>query len=484
MRQGKTNRALALLWPIAAVLFVALPILSSDVGAQPGPTEWSTPLNLSAMMGRTTVGRWGSVSPEIAADSSGGLHVLWAEDLMQSASESSPCPEAVYYTHWIGESWDKPVDVFAAPAGQCVYKIAAQVDSRGVLHALWSSDAGLYHGSVDVADASCVHCWTTSRIFVGATNADVFVDSADVIHVVYVSGYDTIYYMQSRDGGVTWLRPSQIYAVQGIDFAILDARLAVGPQGILHATWGDRSAEGGWSSGGISYGRSVDGGQTWEVILQIQDTGGSPNLGMDGDENLYLVWNHPVGSKDGRYYCRSTDGGVTWSQPEVAFWNLSGQTWWPEMAQDSAGVLHLVFAARGQSDRVWHSTWTARGWSEPEAISGDLVTSENPSLALSEGNRLNAVWVDYGTQSIWFASHRTSAPAVAPVPVPTRQPMPTPSSPVVSPTAPVGPTQTETPFGSVPMSATPATQWPVLLGIVPALALVGAVILIRALRRR
>lgn len=101
--------------------------------------------------------------------------------------------------------------------------------------------------------------------------------------------------------------------------------IGVDGNGILHYTFCDGTLD------NVYHVSSSDGGQTFSnphlikngVRLSPQSNyflnereNAAPSLAIDGDNNLYLVWNEfPIGSFPTSFFSSSTDGGATWSNP-------------------------------------------------------------------------------------------------------------------------------------------------------------------------
>jgi hypothetical protein len=126
----------------------------------------------------------------------------------------------------------------------------------------------------------------------------------------------------SDDGGHSFAN-SAILDIQGSNIGIVPL---VGPGGVVHAVW-------------LNYGRgvtmrsarSMDGGRTWSAPVEISDvraasvagsrTGaGIPAAAIDGNTGaLYVVWQDSrfTSGTDQIVLSRSTDGGQTWSAPQL-----------------------------------------------------------------------------------------------------------------------------------------------------------------------
>jgi hypothetical protein len=428
------------------------------------------------------------------------VHAFWAEVTGDVSHRGQS--KTIYYARNSGGTWDTPVDVLAAGDVGQVIPLSAAVDGSGRLHLIWSGSSGgqtgLYHSWAWAALPITGRSWTTRQLDVGWTSfgyADLVLDASGDLHLAYVFGVEAIYYLTSSDSGESWSSPSVVVsAAPGAP--VSEPMLRVDRWGTRHIVWTEHD-DGGYNVA-VRYGRSEDG-RLWDNRLVADGGCGWIGVGIQGEENVHLVWSRGIGSVDGRYHQWSADGGLTWSSPQVIWPNVSGYTGFPRMITDSDGTLHLIFSAaahwltgRSGVACILHSQWDAltESWSELEIAAGVTEPGghEHPRIAITEGNVLHVVWVGWREPPcIFYATGLLPSAAVplTPLSMPTLTPAPpTPTPQAASSREPVGPSATPPPFGSEPMDAAPVTQWPVLLGIVPPLLLVGAVILIRALRRR
>lgn len=487
----KANR-LSDLPAMLIVITVMFSVLAQH-GVLAQAVPWSAPIDLSAS-------QWSSVRPVVSCDGAGNVHVFWGEAtglLMENEDI-----KVIYYARYDGAAWSIPADIFAAIEPGYVWPLTAAVDRSGKLHLIWagssSGQAVLYHSWAWAAEPITARSWTTTQLDAGWTSfsyADLVLDASGSFHLVYVSGTDTIYYLASSDGGQNWSVASEVVsAAPGAP--VFEPMLRIDGKGTRHVVWTEHNDQG--YNVAVHYARSEDG-RVWDGRLVADGGCGWIGIGIRGDQEVHLVWSRGIGSVDGRYHEWSEDGGLTWSSPAVIWPNVSGYTGFPQMITDSDGTLHLVLsgAAHWLTGRYgvscilcgeWNSQ--TRAWGELAVVAGvaEPGTHEHPRIVVTGGNLLHAVWVVWGEPTrIFYAQTQLSSKAISLTPLPAPPSIsgtPTPWFPAGSSPTPNGSGQTALPFDSEPMSSTPAMQWPVLLGIVPALVLVGGAILIRALRRR
>jgi Leucine-rich repeat (LRR) protein/Neuraminidase (sialidase) len=159
---------------------------------------------------------------------------------------------------------------------------------------------------------------------------------------------------QSTDNGATWSTPVRINA--GAIGDSTDERrpsIASDGAGTWIATWDTSEVQSGWEpESNIIVSRSTDNGATWSpgvAVSPIADEtwtrGAYPRIETDGAGIWVTVWfayegTNTAGSDLDILYVRSTDDGLTWSQPAIL--NLSGfgdtkVDHIPDLATDGAG---------------------------------------------------------------------------------------------------------------------------------------------------
>ena len=411
----KTMRAFGLFRLIVftgcVLLFVVIILgIPSDVGnAQ--TVGWSTPIRISE-------GEGFAYSPFVVSDTYGNLHIAWSENVADPANYDLTL-DTIFYASYSQGGWSKPLDIFVAPIDGQARINRLRIDASNRLHLLYVTRPSIVYANVQVDQAENVRAWNTYEIAENAYIADLFVTPDETVHIVYVSDRQGIYYIQSADGGVTWSTARTVYFMPSDSFSSGSVRLEIGNQGTMHVAWSVSSGEARWMPVWISYARSTDGGNTWNSTLTVEEGDNYPNMIIDGEGNVHLLWDNLANTMTGRGHTLSMNDGVTWDKVHRIFPGLRGNTLWPVMGLDSAGTLYMVTGADStlaSGTRLFFSVWNGKDWEEPKIISQDIEGSEAPSLMVSEGNKINVVWCSYNPAQygIWYTSYRTSAPAIEP----------------------------------------------------------------------
>ena len=137
------------------------------------------------------------------------------------------------------------------------------------------------------------------------------------VHMVWfrpVLGISEIFYMCSKDNGLTWINPIQITSSGNLS---ANPDIAVDEWGNIHIVW----YQGGVGDYEIYYVKSSNYGQSWtpEKIISVDDTERSayPYIAVSG-LNIHVIWidsrnsSESIPPNEEIYYSRSIDGGITW----------------------------------------------------------------------------------------------------------------------------------------------------------------------------
>lgn len=282
--------------------------------------------------------------------------------------------------------------------------------------------------------------WTAPRQVTRGSQgyfSDLAVDSRGVIHAIWTESSQPgwgIYYRSSVDGGVTWTDP---VALDGGNFVWwYRTQLKIDAQDRLHVVWEVTDQEHLDETRGAIYARSVDGGKSWSRTSMPEDLRpypayadagpgpSQPAVGIDGKGTILFVYRDPTSAQ---ISYRQSDDGVHWSVP-ASIPGVKEGVARPydmyDMVTDGAG--HVVLAMVGYPSGsdvmgLLVSEWDGQGWGMPSVVVSSPPFPEYPRLAVSQGNTLHLVWfqgdratVDRLPLGIWYSTARTSASALPP----------------------------------------------------------------------
>jgi hypothetical protein len=369
----------------------------------------------------------GSVMQSVLiADGAGDVHLFFPHS-NEVAERDSATKGTMYYMRLHEGRWSAPADVHVS-ARTAIDEPAAILDDKGYLHLIWKEAGHLAYSRAHVDLASRAQAWTKPVELSDAFLSNgAFGKAADItrtdngsIHILFGTMAGQLLYRRSDDEGLSWSQPVTLVDARGSEPARPDLPQIIGDgEGRLHAAWTSYAAPAGWPPRGAFSARSLDNGATWsEPIRLIGDNYGLVSMASSGKDVIHRVWNSVSHVKERRHQW-SPDGGDTWSRSvnSITPGLSGGLTGFPGLAVDSSGVLHAITAAEGPEDRgskggIYHLVFRADHWTTPTHISRGSVgrtSVEQPSVTISEGNRLHVVWED-DFRRLWYASTLVDAP--------------------------------------------------------------------------
>lgn len=372
--------------------------------------------------------------PQLAVDQQGDVHVVWAAWL--GNEQDKPFPEALntfMYRRLSQNNWTPTNDILVAPGSGAFVPGSLVADDQGFLNLTWvdlGRTRSVFLSRAHVSLADVAPAWTTSTVDVpqiAASYPHLVAASGGLFHLVYAKDNRTVVYLSSPDYGETWSNPGTVWSTAdpGRE-AVSNPRIAVDSKGNIHVVWTVNVIERSWQGIAVFYARSIDAGLTWDIneVQRSQSdelTTAWINVAVRNGNEVHLAWNRGIGSLRGRYHSWSSDNGETWGEP-VSFFppNESGQTHWPWMVVDTAGVLHLISkTGAGVNDGApKYIFWDGSGWSQMYAFS-ETQNDLDSALAIGLGNTLHFVHAaETGSGQLLYRSRVTGAPALPPQPIP------------------------------------------------------------------
>ena len=233
--------------------------------------------------------------------------------------------------------------------------------------ALWRVPAG-----AAAVDAPAVD---VRRIPNNGFQPDLAVGRDGAIHLVYYGGDSMagdVFYVRSKDGGVTFSAPVRVNSQPGSAIArgtIRGPQIAVGPDGRVHVAWngsdtaqprGVANPKTGRRGSPMLYSRS--GGQPLQfepqrnLMTHTFDLDGGGSIAADEGGAVYVVW-HGNDVKDGEgeaarrvWLARSSDSGATFAAETAAWSEPTG----------ACGCCGMRLLAAGDTLRILYRSATAQ----------------------------------------------------------------------------------------------------------------------------
>jgi hypothetical protein len=218
-----------------------------------------------------------------------------------------------------------------------------------------------------------------------------------------------IYFAKSLDEGRTWTTP----CIRVSDTCICDygmhSRLVVDDVGTIYGAWTDRRRDdGGEDEYDIYFSRSTDGGETWSQNVRVNDSSRKDkvitSMIVAPDQSICAVWvDHRAGTSDSDvYFARSTDGGQTWTDPNIRVDDgREGSQVGADICADRWANLYVGYAYAPFSGRFHNylvrSTDYGETWSKPAILIDDGRVADNYEVSLQvTPSGLYAAWTMYG----------------------------------------------------------------------------------------
>ncbi len=295
-----------------------------------GGTTWSAARRLTWTSG-------GSMSPAIAVDPDGRVHMLW--------NDATSGNDEIYYTKSAdgGDTWATKKRLTWTSGGSTNPAIA--VDSSGHLHAVWHDNTPANFEIYYKRSTDCGATWTTGKRLTwtlgDSVSPAVVADSSGTIHLVWedrTPGNYEIYYKKSTDGGTTWTTNKRLTWNAG--WSQFPA-IQVDSSDRLHVVWDDGTT----GNFEIYYKKSSNGGSTWTASRRLSWNSGysySPSICVDAAAALHIVWHDNTNGDFELCYKKSTDGGTSWTTVQRITSN-SGFSGWAAIASDASANLHVVY---------------------------------------------------------------------------------------------------------------------------------------------
>lgn len=197
-----------------------------------------------------------------------------------------------------------------------------------------------------------------------------------------------IMFSRSTNGGYEWsepvaLSPRKPGTSEDTTYGQSFPLLSTGPNGELYAVWNDGIVH------GVGFNRSFDGGETWEepriihnyeifgTTQFLQRQGGyrhslkgivraeaypvimSDYTDLETSGNLYVSW--AADSLPNIYFSKSTDQGLTWTDPIIVHSDQSNDQFWHWMKIDpfSGHIAIMYLDSRNDPDNIWVEAWVS-----------------------------------------------------------------------------------------------------------------------------
>ena len=247
--------------------------------------------------------------------------------------------------------------------------------------------------------------WTVSKRITWNSGTsspnDMARDLSNNLYIVWTdntSGNTEVYFKKSTDNGVTWIMHKRLTYTPVPSGPVT---IGVDSSNIIHIIWVDGYND-IWD---LYYKNSTDGGSTWSsrVRLTWGQTGKAytPSMVVDKNDNIHVVWTITLHATTNSeiFYKNSTDGGINWS-PLNRLTYMAENSKEPVIATDlpkGTPYVHVIWSDRGTGNyEIYHKRSTDLGssWSAPNRLTWTIGVSNYPAVAVAYDQGVHIVWMD------------------------------------------------------------------------------------------
>lgn len=302
--------------------------------------EWAGPNN-----------NLGYTNPDIALDSGGTAHLVWAG--------GGDAPYEIYYASKpAGGNWSAPVNLSQDAENNSIYPAIA-IDNQGRIWVVWETELSPTDFEVYATNKPAGGSWSNVANISNRAGQDlepdIVVDAGNVPYVAWRNNAGSVWdiYLTRYSGG-TWVAPLNL-SNNSSDSHF--PRLAADAYGDVFVVWEDEID--GADRFQVLF-RRWDGG-LWGTTRRVSSTPSKalyPAIAADHC-NLYVVWTDDRNTSTETYFSHSTDCGNTWLGDENASNNPSASQH-PDVVAQAGGAAHIFWEdlALGQYDIFYSKATT------------------------------------------------------------------------------------------------------------------------------
>ena len=335
-----------------------------------------------------------SLSPSIAVDNSGIIHVVWY-DTTEGIGDN-PFDYEIMYTSYTESTGWLNATVISDDENHWNNEISAYpdiaIDLTGNIHVIWQDlTAGHWGTDFEIMYTSYSEStgWSNATVISDDLNdwnndesrePSIAVDNNGKVHVVWIDetdgtwGIDDEIMYTSYSVSTGWLNATVISDdyTNWNNEASWRSDIAVDADGIVHVVWED-GTRGPWqdsSSGSEIFYKTYTEGSGWSNITVISDDktkwnigfNSYPSIAVDKNKIVHVAW---IGQSNGEWVNNVDDREIMyvskyssgWSNVTVIsdgynsyYWNDDASSF-PSVAVDENGVIHVAW--QDETDGLW-----------------------------------------------------------------------------------------------------------------------------------
>jgi hypothetical protein len=232
----------------------------------------------------------------------------------------------------------------------------------------------------------------------------VALDTSETVNIVWGDtrdGAGKVQFIRSTDLGLTFNDPIDVSRSAGSAF---DPEIAIDSSDAINVAWEDTRT----GNSSIMYSRSTDGGVTFSEPKKVSTgTGKATEVAIANDANgkISLAWVEDSIGHFEAYYSRSTDGGSTFSQPLKITDFPNGDIHKPAVITFK-NTIYVAFQNGdlfGEEDLknrqvfVTKSSNAGESFQEPDQVSSAINSkgrAHSPAMTVDSEGTLHIVWID------------------------------------------------------------------------------------------
>lgn len=265
------------------------------------------------------------------------VYILWQEIVFSGGSHGGE----IFFARSAdgGRTFSDPINLSNSPAGDGKGRLTKNLWHNGSLDLAMGAEGNLYAAWTEYEGTLWFSRSTDGgnrfsapkRVAGGGAAApargpSLAVDARDAVYLAWSVGEDPaagIRFARSADRGLSFGKPEILFRGGGHSDA---PKIAVDRKGIVHLVYAE-SAAGSFQRYRIRYARSHDAGRTFVAPQEISgrhaqqfESLSFPALGLDGADNLYVVWEQFPNRQRyprGLGFTFSGDGGRRFAPPAV-----------------------------------------------------------------------------------------------------------------------------------------------------------------------
>ncbi|MBY9000345.1 MAG: hypothetical protein KGD64_05490 [Candidatus Heimdallarchaeota archaeon] len=358
----------------------------------------------------------------IAADSVGNIHIVWADltAYLGCGSDSD-----IFYKYWdaTSDSWSTTEVVSTESTSYSSYPALA-VDSTNKIHIVWIDTTDYAGAGTDLdifyKSRSSEGLWSITEV-VSPTSDDslkpsIAVDSADNLHLVWQditdylgSGTDSDVFYRIRPSGSIWSTTEVVSS--GSTGSSYNPFIVVNSLNTAYITWQDTTDYlGAGTDWDIFYRFKtyVSGVWSFTGIVSAESTLDSavPSMVVDSADNIHCVWYDSTdysgsGTDVDIFYKYRDVSSYAWTTTEVVSTESTDNSFYAFIDVDSTDTLHLVwkdetdYLGSGSDVDVFYKYRDASSgsWSLTSVVTTESTTSVNWGvIAVDNLDNIHVSW--------------------------------------------------------------------------------------------